>query len=87
MDVTINRLNPNVPDPVESRRRAAGRSVRIAYAAAVFGVVGFFVIYRCAVRLSQRSRHRHVHTLRGFAPLYRGGEPDEPGAWRHGQGR
>jgi HlyD family secretion protein len=45
MDVTINRLNPNVPDPVESRRRAAGRLVRIAYATAVFGVVGFFVIY------------------------------------------
>jgi multidrug efflux pump subunit AcrA (membrane-fusion protein) len=45
MDVTINRLDPNVPDPVESRRRAAGRLVRIAYATAVFGVVGFFVIY------------------------------------------
>jgi hypothetical protein len=29
----------------ESRRRAAGRLVRIAYATAVFGVVGFFVIY------------------------------------------
>ena len=45
MDVTINRLNPNVPDPVESRRRGAGRLVRIAYATAVFGLVGFFVIY------------------------------------------
>src|SRR5262249_26833294 len=45
MDVTINRLDPNVPDPVESRRRAAGRLVRIAYATAVFGVVGFFVVY------------------------------------------
>jgi HlyD family secretion protein len=45
MNVTINRLDPNVPDPVESRRRAAGRLVRIAYATAVFGVVGFFVIY------------------------------------------
>ena len=43
MDVTINRLNPHVPDPVESRRRAAGRFVRIAYATAVFGVIGFFV--------------------------------------------
>ena len=30
MNVTINRLDPNVPDPVESRRRAAGRFVRIA---------------------------------------------------------
>ena len=32
MNVTINRLDPNVPDPVESRRRAAGRFVRFAYA-------------------------------------------------------
>jgi multidrug resistance efflux pump len=45
MNVTINRLDPNVPDPVESRRRAAGRFVRIAYAVIVFGVIGFFVIY------------------------------------------
>src|SRR5262245_31634882 len=45
MDVKINRLDPNVPDPVESRRRAAGRLVRLAYATVVFGVLGFFVIY------------------------------------------
>jgi len=45
MDVKINRLDPNVPDPVESRRRAAGRLVRMAYATVVFGVLGFFVIY------------------------------------------
>ena len=45
MNVTINRLDPNVPDPVESRRRAAGRLVRIAYATIVFGVLAFFVIY------------------------------------------
>src|SRR4051794_39548285 len=45
MSVTINRLDPNVPDPVESRRRAAGRFVRIAYATIVFGVLAFFVIY------------------------------------------
>ena len=45
MNVTINRLNPNVPDPVESRRRAAGRVVRFAYAIIVFGVIGFFVVY------------------------------------------
>jgi HlyD family secretion protein len=45
MNVTINRLDPNVPDPVESRRRAAGRLVRFAYAIIVFGVLGFFVIY------------------------------------------
>ena len=45
MDVTLNRLDPNVPDPVESRRRAAGRLVRIAYATIVFGVLAFFIIY------------------------------------------
>ena len=45
MDVTLNRLDPNVPDPVESRRRAAGRLVRIAYATVVFGVVAFFIVY------------------------------------------
>jgi HlyD family secretion protein len=45
MNVTINRIDPNVPDPVESRRRAAGRFVRIAYATIVFGVLAFFVIY------------------------------------------
>jgi HlyD family secretion protein len=45
MNVTINRLDPNVPDPVESRRRAAGRFVRFAYAVIVFGVLGFFIIY------------------------------------------
>jgi len=45
MDVKINRLDPNIPDPVESRRRAAGRFVRFAYATIVFGVLGFFVIY------------------------------------------
>ncbi len=45
MNIALNRLDPNVPDPVESRRRAAGRVVRIAYAAIVFGVLGFFVVY------------------------------------------
>lgn len=45
MNVAINRLDPNLPDPVESRRRAAGRFVRIAYATIVFGVIAFFVVY------------------------------------------
>src|SRR5262245_15185588 len=45
MNLTINRLDPIVPDPVESRRRAAGRLVRIAYATCVFGVLAFFIIY------------------------------------------
>jgi HlyD family secretion protein len=43
--IAINRLDPNVPDPVESRRRAAGRMVRFAYGATVFGVLAFFVVY------------------------------------------
>jgi HlyD family secretion protein len=45
MNVTIKRLDPNLPDPVESRRRAAGRFVRFAYATVVFGVLAFFVVY------------------------------------------
>ena len=45
MNVVINRLDPNVPDPVESRRRAAGRLVRVVYAFIVFGVIAFFVVY------------------------------------------
>src|SRR5215472_11678183 len=45
MDVKINRLDPSVPDPVESRRHAAGRFVRIAYATVVFGILAFFVVY------------------------------------------
>ena len=45
MNIVINRLDPNVPDPVESRRRAAGRLVRIVYGASVFGVLAFFVVY------------------------------------------
>jgi multidrug resistance efflux pump len=45
MNVMLNRLDPNVPDPIESRRRAAGRMVRTAYAVVVFGILGFFVVY------------------------------------------
>jgi multidrug resistance efflux pump len=45
LNIAIKRLDPNVPDPVESRRRAAGRLVRIAYATVVFGILGFFVVY------------------------------------------
>jgi multidrug resistance efflux pump len=68
MNVTINRLDPNVPDPVESRRRAAGRVVRFAYAIIVFGVIGFFVVYFGApfVYLSGPgtvSASRHVVSL------------------------
>ena len=45
MNVMLNRLDPHVPDPVESRRRAAGQLVRIAYATVVFGLLAFFVVY------------------------------------------
>ena len=45
MTVPLERLDPNLPDPVESRRRVAGRMVRIAYATIVFGLLGFVVIY------------------------------------------
>jgi multidrug resistance efflux pump len=45
MNIMLNRLDPNVPDPVESRRRAAGRLVRIAYATVVFGILGFVIVY------------------------------------------
>jgi multidrug resistance efflux pump len=45
MNIAIHRLDPNVPDPVESRRRAAGRIVRTLYGGVVFGILGFFAIY------------------------------------------
>jgi len=45
MNAIIDRLDPTIPDPVESRRRAAGRLVRMAYAISVFGVLAFFIVY------------------------------------------
>jgi HlyD family secretion protein len=45
MNIAIQRLDPNLPDPVESRRHAAGRFVRFVYGASVFGVILFFVGY------------------------------------------
>jgi biotin carboxyl carrier protein len=45
VNLMLNRLDPNVPDPVESRRRAAGRLVRTAYSISVFGVLAFLVVY------------------------------------------
>jgi hypothetical protein len=45
MTVIIDRLDPIIPDPVESRRRTAGRLVRMAYAISVFGVLAFFIVY------------------------------------------
>jgi len=45
MDIGLNRLDPNVPDPVESRRRASGRVVRIVYGTAIFGLLAVVIIY------------------------------------------
>ena len=44
MNIQVHRLDPHVPDPVESRRSRAGRFVRFIYALGVLGVVGFFVV-------------------------------------------
>jgi HlyD family secretion protein len=68
MNLMLNRLDPNVPDPVESRRRAAGRLVRVAYTTVVFGILAFFVVYfgRPLVYLSGPgtvSSPRHVVSL------------------------
>ncbi|HZN31639.1 MAG TPA: HlyD family efflux transporter periplasmic adaptor subunit [Xanthobacteraceae bacterium] len=68
MQITLNRLDPNVPDPVESRRRAAGRALRIAYATVVFGILAFVVAYFAAPLVYLRgpgtvSAPRHVVSL------------------------
>ncbi|MEE1612934.1 HlyD family secretion protein [Microvirga sp. CF3016] len=43
MNIQLRRLDPHMPDPVESRRSASGRIVRFVYALGVTGVVAFFV--------------------------------------------
>lgn len=43
MNLQLRRLDPNVPDPVESRRTSSGRIVRFVYALGVTLVLGFFV--------------------------------------------
>lgn len=45
MDIGLNRLHPDVPDPIESRRRAAGRFVRIVYGACIFGLLAVVIVY------------------------------------------
>ncbi len=45
MNIELNRLDPNIPDPIESRRRAAGRFVRIVYGTSVFGLLAVVIIY------------------------------------------
>jgi biotin carboxyl carrier protein len=45
MNIGLNRLDPNVPDPVESRRRASGRFVRITYGAGIFGLLAVVIVY------------------------------------------
>ena len=85
MNVTINRLDPNLPDPVESRRRAAGRLVRIAYAIIVFGVLAFLHhLFRLTLRVSQRSRRRHGPATCGVAALHGTGHANEHDGRRHG---
>ncbi|WP_201860790.1 HlyD family secretion protein [Microvirga soli] len=44
MNIQLRRLDPNVPDPVESRRSATGRLVRLIYAVGVIGVLSFFLL-------------------------------------------
>ncbi len=44
MNIQLRRLDPNVPDPVESRRSATGRFVRLIYAVGVIGVLSFFLL-------------------------------------------
>src|SRR5690349_21733380 len=43
MNIQLRRLDPHVPDPVESRRSSSGRIVRFVYALGVTLVIGFFV--------------------------------------------
>jgi multidrug resistance efflux pump len=45
VNIVVNRLDPNLPDPVESRRRSAGRFVRIVYAVIVFGILAALIVY------------------------------------------
>ena len=80
MNVKINRLDPNVPDPIESRRRAAGRLVRFTYGATVFGILAFFVVYFGAP-LVFLSGPGTVTAPRyaGFRAPHRTGQDDE--AW------
>ena len=88
MNIALNRLDPNLPDPVESRRRAAGRMVRAAYTTIVFGVLAFIVIYfGQPLRISERSRNCRLSSGRGLAALYRAGKADEGTAWSGGQRR
>ncbi|NBJ13110.1 HlyD family secretion protein [Microvirga arsenatis] len=44
MNLQLHRLDPYIPDPVESRRSPAGRVVRLIYALGVLSVIGFFVV-------------------------------------------
>lgn len=45
MSIGLNRLDPNVPDPIESRRRTAGRFVRMVYGTGVFGLLAVVIVY------------------------------------------
>ena len=45
MNVMFNRIDPNLPDPIESRRRSAGRLVRIAYATVCLGTRALHCVF------------------------------------------
>ncbi|MBV2183699.1 MAG: HlyD family efflux transporter periplasmic adaptor subunit [Rhizobium sp.] len=45
MESGLTRLDPNLPDPVESRRRSAGRFVRLVYGTLVFGLLAGLIVY------------------------------------------
>ena len=88
MNLVINRLDPNVPDPVESRRRAAGRLVRLAYATIVFGVLAFIVVYfgRPLLYLGGPGRG-HFGARHCFVSLCRARQQCERDVGIDGQGR
>jgi multidrug resistance efflux pump len=45
MTIALNRLDPSLPDPIESRRRAAGRLVRTVYGTCILGLIAILVVW------------------------------------------
>lgn len=88
MTVALTRLDPHIPDPIESRRRAAGRTVRAAYATIVFGILAFFVVYfgRPILYLGGPGQ-RVLAKIFGFTALHRADQQHHRGERWIGQGR